>query len=129
MLKLLSFNGYMCPSFSNRPNILYLCHDFGAYFNKRIRVRVVKKIFINTNISTLHVARHNADKHPCCSLYSAHSTNEYEIYSHSLFLCFFYHQERRRRLDEEKKAEKEIDRLKDEIEKLKRRYGVSLIFF
>ena len=55
----------MCPSFSNRPNILYLCHDFGAYFNKRIRVRVVKKIFINTNISTLHVTRHNADKHPC----------------------------------------------------------------
>ena len=34
MLKSLYFNGYMCPSFSNRPNILYLCHDFGAYFNK-----------------------------------------------------------------------------------------------
>ncbi len=43
MLKSLYFNGYMCPSFSNRPNILYWCHDFGAYFNKRIRVRVVKK--------------------------------------------------------------------------------------
>ena len=41
----------------------------------------------------------------------------------------FYQQERRRRLDEEKKADKEIDRLKDEIEKLKRRYGVSATFF
>ena len=33
MLKSLYFNGYMCPSVSNRPNILYLCHDFGAPYS------------------------------------------------------------------------------------------------
>ena len=40
-------------------------------------------------------------------------------FTYTLIFMLLCHQERRRRLDEEKKAEKEIDRLKDEIEKLK----------